>query len=530
MVFTLFSRRRTLLIAVMVGLLLSVGLSFYARGQANEPQSTTEPSENFIENALPQNGAVLTGQPAAAIEPRLYYQARLLNPTTGAPQNGTLTMTFRLYDVASGGSDLWTELRDVEVTGGLLSVDLGSVTPLNLAIFDGRQLWLGIKVGADPEATPRQRIGYNAYALYADNAARLGGQDPSAFAPTSHNHGGGQITTGIVADARIAGTLTRDGEVFGIVTDNDGVGSGLDADLLDGINSDGFSRSTHNHDGAYLNTTGPDGMGGNSTRAILSIGQDGAGDGLLAVTASTDPGEGGVHGRAGEAGPSMNSAAGVVGDSSAQRGVVGTSVLSEGVLGYSDKGTGVAGESTDGYGVYAFSVNKEAIYAVGNIAATGDVTADKVVYNSPRVHSYSIAGDMFVPRDIDSGLSYNSSSGNGGAYISGGTQYYLHAGVNLPDGANVTNFQVYFYDTAAVDLTAAFSSLGFTGGYASFGSVTSAGISGYGNRSTAVSHTISNASRGYKVSVYRSGGGWSTYGASLKIMGAVLTYTLDEAP
>ena len=58
-----------------------------------------------------------------------------------------------------------------------------------------------------------------------------------AFASGSHNHAGEDIDSGTVADARIASSITRDSEVMTIVLANDGAGSTLDADLLDGLDS-----------------------------------------------------------------------------------------------------------------------------------------------------------------------------------------------------------------------------------------------------------------------------------------------------
>jgi hypothetical protein len=98
--------------------------------------------------------------------PLLQYQGRLTDPDTGEPvTDGSHTMTFRLYDVASGGDPLWTELKDVPVEAGVFSTVLGDTTALDQGLFDGRELWLGVKIGADAEATPRQRILPVAYAL-----------------------------------------------------------------------------------------------------------------------------------------------------------------------------------------------------------------------------------------------------------------------------------------------------------------------------------------------------------------------------
>ena len=68
----------------------------------------------------------------------------------------------------------------------------------------------------------------------ASTAARSDHNHNGIYALLSHTHSGEAITSGTVAEARIASSLTRDSEVLGIVLAGDGSGSGLDADLLDG--------------------------------------------------------------------------------------------------------------------------------------------------------------------------------------------------------------------------------------------------------------------------------------------------------
>ena len=86
----------------------------------------------------------------AATPDRLGYQGNLAD-SGGNPITANLSITFRLYDVASGGSALWTETQGaVAVDGGNFSVELGSVTPLPKAIF-GRQLHLGIQIAGDSD-------------------------------------------------------------------------------------------------------------------------------------------------------------------------------------------------------------------------------------------------------------------------------------------------------------------------------------------------------------------------------------------
>jgi hypothetical protein len=91
------------------------------------------------------------------------YQGRLAD-SDGNPLTGTYDMTFKLYDVAAGGSDLWAETwsggNAVQVNDGLFNVLLGSVSaiPQNV-IEDNDTLWLGISVGADTEMLPRIQLG-----------------------------------------------------------------------------------------------------------------------------------------------------------------------------------------------------------------------------------------------------------------------------------------------------------------------------------------------------------------------------------
>jgi hypothetical protein len=75
------------------------------------------------------------------------------------------------------------------------------------------------------------------------DADLLDGQDSTAFAGGVHTHSGEDITSGTVAEPRIDALLSRDAEVLPTVLAGDGAGSTLDADLLDGLNSTAFLGS-----------------------------------------------------------------------------------------------------------------------------------------------------------------------------------------------------------------------------------------------------------------------------------------------
>ena len=74
-------------------------------------------------------------------------------------------MVFAIYDAASGGAALWTESHQVDLDDGYFVVALGETTAL--PVFDGSKVFLGIKVAADPEMTPREELVSVPYAIVA---------------------------------------------------------------------------------------------------------------------------------------------------------------------------------------------------------------------------------------------------------------------------------------------------------------------------------------------------------------------------
>lgn len=108
----------------------------------------------------------------ADIPRTINYQGKLTDKQ-GYPLDGSYDISFRLYDTATAGNPLWQEAHTaVSVSKGLFSVLLGTVTPLNLP-FD-KQYYLGIKVGADPEMTPRQQLASSPYAITAERGVPRG--------------------------------------------------------------------------------------------------------------------------------------------------------------------------------------------------------------------------------------------------------------------------------------------------------------------------------------------------------------------
>jgi hypothetical protein len=115
--------------------------------------------------------AGLAAPTAAEVPSTLSYQGVLTDASGSAVNDGTYTIEFRIYDVASGGSALWTETRSVDVLKGVFSVILGEVSPILLG-FDA-QYWLGISVAGEAELTPRMKLASSAYSL---NAGAVNGE------------------------------------------------------------------------------------------------------------------------------------------------------------------------------------------------------------------------------------------------------------------------------------------------------------------------------------------------------------------
>ncbi len=101
------------------------------------------------------------------------------------------------------------------------------------------------------------------------------------------------------------------------------------------------------------------------------------------------------------------------------------------------------------------------------------------------------------------------------------------APVHLPHGAVVTEFKVFFNDGSSSDMSVRLNRLILSSGaYASMATVSSSGISGYGSNTETTIHNaiIDNTAYGYKIDAWSS-----SWDRDLKIMGALVTYTISEA-
>jgi len=126
--------------------------------------------------------SVLQPTPALAqsFNQEINYQGKLADNLGATVSDGTYSMVFRLYTVATAGTHVWTETQDVTVTNGLFSVMLGTSTSLSGIDFN-RTLYLGVDIEADGEMTPRKILGAVPAAFEANNSQTLGGVASTSF-------------------------------------------------------------------------------------------------------------------------------------------------------------------------------------------------------------------------------------------------------------------------------------------------------------------------------------------------------------
>ena len=131
--------------------------------------------------ALALGFLLMEGIAQAQVPQLLNYQG-VLKDGSGTPVTGTVSIVFSIYDVNTGGTPLWTETQSsVNVNNGLFNVLLGSSTSLPAGLFYGNYApassgdrYLGVKVGSDPEMSPRHRLVSVSDALKAGDADTLG--------------------------------------------------------------------------------------------------------------------------------------------------------------------------------------------------------------------------------------------------------------------------------------------------------------------------------------------------------------------
>ncbi len=164
----------------------------------------------------------LTTIPAgAAINSQINFQGKITNPDGTNIANGNYSIVFSLYNVASVGTAIWAETDVTTVTDGVFQVNLGASCPFLTANvcnnstpidFNNSSIYLGIKVGADPEMTPRVAFTASPYAFNSDKVGGLTAAQLLQLSPGSQQTGSinvsGSINTASTLSVQGANALT----------------------------------------------------------------------------------------------------------------------------------------------------------------------------------------------------------------------------------------------------------------------------------------------------------------------------------
>ena len=112
---------------------------------------------------------------AQGIPQSMSYQGYVTDLTGTPVADGNYNFTFTLWTSDVAGASVWTENHtNVQVSKGLFTVQLGRGNPsMPLTIAFDQQLYLGIRIGADPELTPRVRLATSAYTFRAKMAENV---------------------------------------------------------------------------------------------------------------------------------------------------------------------------------------------------------------------------------------------------------------------------------------------------------------------------------------------------------------------
>jgi hypothetical protein len=155
---------RILIVVLVLALLFTAAFQL---GQAQNPGAAAQAQQPdpAAQQDDPDPGSQLAPQAqqpaeeagvAATLVDQIPIQGRLTD-ASGVPLNGNYTVMLSVYDTPTGGTLLCGSLlTTVNVNHGLFNSTIDLCDTANA--IEGDQLYLGVKVGADPEMTPRLPI------------------------------------------------------------------------------------------------------------------------------------------------------------------------------------------------------------------------------------------------------------------------------------------------------------------------------------------------------------------------------------
>ena len=391
----------------------------------------------------------------SASPPGLVNYQGVLRDDAGAPISGNRDMVFTFYSAPVGGDQILLDSHSaadgnpVPVTNGLFTVQLGgglvsdgagpgNYTSLAPVFRDYGSVYMAVTVGGEV-LSPRVQVVSSAY---AQNAKTLDGNEVSAFAPATHVHSGGDITSGSVSESYIDPAVARDTEVMPTVLANDGPGSTLDADTLDGQHASAFMGSATDN---WVNTTG-DTMTGtlalspssgyagissniSSGAPLISLANSGNGLAINAVTT----GLGAVISATNNASSSVEGTDffGILGEANGDNlasntGIMGSASLGDSNCGVTGKATGGQGYRTGVYGSAEGSNAGPYQSTGGSFSATSSGGTNYGVYATAANGATNWAGYFLGNVNVNNGELFTTASSTS------------RSGLNIPHGTAPT--------------------------------------------------------------------------------------------
>ncbi|MFC1552291.1 hypothetical protein ACFL6P_06955 [Candidatus Latescibacterota bacterium] len=508
----------------------------------------------------------------AQIPQSMSYQGVLNNADGTTIADGEYTLIFKMYDVLTGGSALWTEEQSITTSNGVFNAILGNVNPITIP-FD-KQYYLGITVGTE-ELTPRIQLTASPYSLNArsiigtSNVFKSSGavgirtlnpRHSLEVADTIYSSlGGFKFPDGTVQSTAAAGEggsslWTPSGEDIYRETGKVGIGTTEPSAKLDVEVSSGpapgptasIGSSDNSATGRYAIAMGDSAIASGDFSTAMGAHTIASGYFSTAMgfhtTADGD--------RATALGSYTNASgwASIASGEGTYANGYGATALGKNTFAFGFASTAI-GQDIVATGDYTFGIglgvleerqitqsNTMAIMGgkvgIGTTSPSealevdGTVKVTSVSYSSPRTHYYMVGGESFVPeRNVD----YKNGSGSGGACILSGSGG-LAAPVHLPHGATITSITAFFMDNSTSDIDVNLYAQVMSGYYAPLAEFDSSGITGYGDKTDNTininNSTVDNRNRAYLVRAYSDS--WDQY--NMRIMGASITYTIDEAP
>ena len=414
----------------ILGLFMGVSLLCVLPMQAQESRPVSErPGSSSRDLAAEPNSFATNrgvSQEAQAAAPRVLKFSGVLLDASGKPLNGEVEVTFTLHKQEGDEEPLWTETQRLiaDEHGGytaLLGVTQATGMPAEVFRSDEAR-WVGVQVQGQVQQ-PRTLLVSVPYALKAVEAEKLAGKSASDFVLSQNL--GEQVRRVMEGQALVAGQATSPG------TKQPGQTQ---------ANSTSTAPTT-----AAGPMFPPSTFSGTNATQIVSVQQNGSGNGLYAQTASatgnsavvgvatsnsTANNQNGVIGfnagaGAGVAGIATNPSAGVgvYGQSATGfAGVIGNSVVNSGfaagVFGTtsSPDGAGVHGanNSANGFatGVTGFSASANGNAVFGSASATSGF-ANGVFGQTNSPGGSGVLGIENATTGFNSGVSGSSASANG---------------------------------------------------------------------------------------------------------------------